>query len=150
VASGAVAGLVAITPASGFVGVLGALGIGFGAGVLCYGAVWLRTKTSLDDALEVFAIHGVGGIWGALATGLFAVGVIGGTKGAFEGNWDQMVTQIVAVAATIVYSFVVTVVILKVLDLIPGLGLRVEEGEEDQGLDVSAHGERAFVGDGAN
>jgi Amt family ammonium transporter len=150
VASGAVAGLVAITPASGFVGVMGALGIGFGAGVLCYGAVWLRTKTNLDDALEVFAIHGVGGIWGALATGLFAVKVIGGTAGAFEGNWEQMGTQIVAVAATIGYSFIVTVVILKVLDLVPGLGLRAEETEEDQGLDVSYHGERAFVGDGAN
>ncbi len=150
VASGAVAGLVAITPASGFVGVLGALGIGFGAGALCYGAVWLRTKTKLDDALEVFAVHGVGGIWGALATGLFAVELIGGTAGAFEGNWDQMVTQIVAIAATIVYSFVVTVVILKVLDLIPGLGLRADDAEEDQGLDVSYHGERAFVADGAN
>ena len=150
VASGAVAGLVAITPASGFVGVMGALGIGFGAGALCYGAVWLRSKTQLDDALEVFAIHGVGGIWGALATGIFAAAAIGGTKGAIEGNGGQMLTQLVAVAATIGYSFVVTVLILKVLDLVPGLGLRVEEDEEDQGLDLSAHGERAFVRDGAD
>ena len=150
VASGAVAGLVAITPASGYVGVMGALGIGFGAGVFCYVAVWLRTKTRLDDALEVFAVHGVGGIWGAMATGVFAVAVIGGTEGAIEGNGGQLLTQLIAVASTLGYSFVVTVVILKVLDLVPGLGLRVEEGEEDDGLDLSAHGERAFVGDGAN
>ena len=150
VASGAVAGLVAITPASGYVGVMGALGIGFGAGALCYGAVWLRSKTELDDALEVFAVHGVGGIWGALATGIFAAAAIGGTKGAIEGNVSQMVTQLVAVAATIGYSFVVTVLILKVLDLVPGLGLRVDEGEEDHGLDLSSHGERAFVRDGAD
>lgn len=150
VASGAVAGLVAITPASGYVGVMGALGIGFGAGALCYGAVWLRTKTNIDDALEVFAVHGVGGIWGALATGIFAVEVIGGTAGLIEGNGGQMLTQLVAVLATGGYSFVVTVIILKVLDLVPGLGLRIEETEEDQGMDLSAHGERAFVGDGAN
>ena len=150
VASGAVAGLVAITPASGYVGVMGALGIGFGAGIFCYVAVWLRTKTRLDDALEVFAVHGVGGIWGAMATGVFAVAVIGGTEGAIEGNGGQLLTQLIAVASTLGYSFVVTVVILKVLDLVPGLGLRVEEGEEDDGLDLSAHGERAFVGDGAN
>ena len=150
VASGAVAGLVAITPASGYVGVLGALAIGFGAGVLCYGAVWLRTKTKIDDALEVFAVHGVGGIWGAMATGIFAVAAIGGTAGAIEGNGGQIFTQFVAVVATGGYSFIVTVIILKVLDLIPGMGLRVEESEEDQGLDLSEHGERAFVGDGAN
>ena len=150
VASGAVAGLVAITPASGYVGVMGALGIGFGAGALCYGAVWLRSKTELDDALEVFAVHGVGGICGSLATGIFAAAAIGGTKGAIEGNVSQMVTQLVAVAATIGYSFVVTVIILKVLDLVTGLGLRVDEGEEDHGLDLSSHGERAFVRDGAD
>jgi Amt family ammonium transporter len=150
VASGAVAGLVAITPASGYVGVMGALAIGFGAGGLCYGAVYLRTKTGLDDALEVFAVHGIGGIWGAMATGIFAVAAIGGTAGWIEGNGGQMLTQAIAVIATGAYSFVVTVIILKALDFIPGLGLRVEENEEDQGLDLSQHGERAFVGDGAN
>jgi Amt family ammonium transporter len=150
VATGAVAGLVAITPAAGFVGVLGALAIGFGAGALGYGAVLLRGKTKLDDALDVFAVHGVGGIWGALATGIFAVEAIGGTAGLIEGNGGQMVTQIMAVAATGGYSFVATLVILKVLDVIPGLGLRVAEAQEDQGLDVSLHGERAFVGDGAD
>ena len=150
VASGAVAGLVAITPASGFVGVYGALAIGAGAGVLCYLAVYLRTKIEIDDALEVFAVHGVGGIWGAIATGIFAVAAIGGTAGAIDGNAGQLVTQVLAVVATMAYSFVVTLVILKVLDLIPGLGLRVSPEAEDVGLDISAHGERAFVSDGAD
>ncbi len=150
VASGAVAGLVAITPASGYVGVYGALAIGAGAGLLCYIAVYLRTKVQVDDALEVFAVHGVGGIWGAIATGIFAVAAIGGTAGLIDGNAGQMVTQVVAVIATMVYSFVVTLVILKVLDLIPGLGIRVSDEDEDIGLDLSAHGERAFVSDGAD
>ncbi len=150
VASGAVAGLVAITPASGYVGVLGALAIGAGAGLLCYIAVYLRTKIQVDDALEVFAVHGIGGIWGAIATGIFAVAAIGGTAGLIEGNAGQMVTQVVAVVATIVYSFVATLIILKVLDLIPGLGIRVPDDDEDVGLDLSAHGERAFVSDGAD
>ena len=150
VASGAVAGLVAITPASGFVGVYGALAIGAGAGVLCYIAVYLRTRIQIDDALEVFAVHGVGGIWGAIATGIFAVAAIGGTAGAIEGNPGQLVTQVLAVVATMAYSFIVTFVILKALDLIPGLGLRVTPEAEDVGLDISAHGERAFVSDGAD
>ena len=150
VASGAVAGLVAITPASGFVGVYGALAIGAGAGVLCYIAVYLRTRIQIDDALEVFAVHGVGGIWGAIATGIFAAAAIGGTAGAIEGNAGQLVTQVLAVVATMAYSFALTLVILKVLDLIPGLGLRVSPAAEDAGLDIAAHGERAFVSDGAD
>ncbi len=150
VASGAVGGLVAITPASGFVGVTGALAIGFGSGVLCYLAVQIRAKTSLDDALEVFAIHGIGGIWGALATGIFAVAAIGGTAGLIEGNAEQMVTQVIAVAATGGYCLIASLIILKILDVIPGLGLRVSEQHEAAGLDMSAHGEDAFVSDGAN
>ena len=150
VASGAVAGLVAITPASGFVGVYGALAIGAGAGLLCYIAVYLRTKVAVDDALEVFAVHGVGGIWGAFATGIFAAAAIGGTAGLIDGNAGQLVTQVIAIVATMAYSFVVTLVILKVLDLIPGLGIRVSNDDEDIGLDLSAHGERAFVSDGAD
>ena len=150
VASGAVAGLVAITPASGYVGVYGALAIGAGAGVLCYIAVYLRTRTQIDDALEVFAVHGVGGIWGAIATGIFAAAAIGGTAGAIDGNVGQLGTQVLAVVATMVYSFVATLVILKVLDLIPGLGLRVSPAAEDAGLDIATHGERAFVSDGAD
>ncbi|MCH8974824.1 MAG: ammonium transporter [Chloroflexi bacterium] len=150
VATGAVAGLVAITPASGYVGVMGALAIGFGAGVFCYVALLLMARTKLDDALAVFAVHGIGGIWGALATGIFAVAAIGGTKGLIEGNAGQMLTQLIAVVATMGYSFVATLIILKVLDVIPGLGLRTAERDEDLGLDLAAHGERAFVSDGAD
>ena len=150
VATGAVGGLVAITPAAGFVGVAGALAIGVGAGVLCYIAVQLRPKVGLDDALDVFAVHGIGGIWGALATGIFAVAAIGGTKGLIEGNAEQMVTQIVAIGSTLAYSGIATLIILKVLDVIPGLGLRVSAADEDAGLDISMHGERAFVSDGAD
>ena len=150
VATGAVAGLVAITPAAGFVGVMGALGIGFGAGLICYFAVVLRNKTMLDDALDVFAVHGVGGIWGAIATGIFAIAAVGGTDGLLNGNAEQMGTQVIAVGATLVYSLVVSLVILKVLDVIPGLGLRISEREEDEGLDLVAHGERAYIRDGAD
>lgn len=150
VATGAVAGLVAITPAAGFVGVSGALAIGVGAGVLCYGSLILLKKTNIDDALDVFAVHGIGGIWGALATGVFAAAAIGGASGAIEGNGGQIVTQLVAVVATLVYSFVVTFIILKALDLIPGLGIRTPENDEGQGLDLSSHGERATVSDGAD
>ena len=150
VATGAVAGLVAITPAAGFVGVMGALAIGFGAGILTYGAVLLRPKTGIDDSLEVFGVHGIGDIWGAIATGIFAVGAIGGTEGWIEGNASIMGTQLLGVVSTLGYSLIGTAIILKVLDLIPGLGLRVPERDEDQGLDVTAHGERAFVHDGAD
>jgi Amt family ammonium transporter len=150
VATGAVAGLVAITPAAGYVGVMGALGIGFGAGVLCYGAVLLRPKLGLDDALDVFAVHGVGGTWGAIATGIFAAEMIGGGSGLIEGDLEQFGIQFIAVGATIAYSLVVTLILLKILDVIPGLGLRASETQEDQGLDVTLHGERAFVSDGAD
>ena len=147
-ASGAVAGLVAITPASGYVNPLGALVIGAGAGAICYGAVSLRSKFSLDDALEVFPVHGIGGIWGALMTGVFAIEAIGGTKGLLEGNGAIMLEQIIAVIATLVYGFVVSAVILKVLDLT--MGLRVSETDEDIGVDLTAHGERGYVADGAD
>ncbi len=152
VATGAVAGLVAITPAAGAVGVMGALGIGLGAGLLCYGAVLLRPRLKLDDSLDVFAVHGVGGIWGALATGIFTVGAyVGADKGGLiEGNVAQLGTQAIGVIATLAYSLVASLIILKVLDVIPGLGLRVSEREEDQGLDIAAHGERAVVHDGAD
>ena len=150
VATGAVGGLVAITPAAGAVGVMGALAIGFGAGVLCYLAVLIRPKLGLDDALDVFAVHGIGGIWGALATGIFTVSAFTGAKGLVEGNIEQLGIQAIGVGATIAYSLIVSLVILFVLDKIPGLGLRVSETEEDQGLDVVAHGERAYVSDGAD
>ena len=150
VATGAVAGLVAITPASGFVNVLGAVVIGLGAGLICFFAVELIHKTSLDDALDVFAVHGVGGIWGAIATGIFAIESIGGTAGLIEGNPGVMGPQIIAIVVTIAYSLIVTLIILKVLDIIPGLGLRATEQEENEGLDISSHGERSYIQDGAD
>ena len=151
VATGAVAGLVAITPAAGAVGVLGSLAIGFGAGLLCFFAVELIHKTGLDDALDVFAVHGIGGIWGAIATGIFTVSVItGGTEGLIEGNPGQVGIQAVGVVATLVYSFVVSFIILFILDKIPGLGLRSDESDEDLGLDLASHGEQATVRDGAD
>ena len=150
VATGAVAGLVAITPASGYVGVMGALAIGFAAGSICLFAVDIIKNRGLDDALDVFAVHGIGGIIGALLTGVFAVEAIGGTAGVIEGNAEVMTVQAIGVVATLVYSLVVTLAILFVLDKIPGLGLRVSETEEDNGLDISAHGERAFIRDGAD
>ena len=145
-ATGAVAGLVAITPASGFVGPMGSIAIGLGAGVLTFYAVRIRHKFGFDDALEVMAVHGIGGIWGALATGIFIVGGIG----LIDGDAKVLGYNAVAVLSTIAYSFVVTFVILKILDVIPGLGLRADDAAEDAGLDVSLHGERAYVGDGAD
>ena len=150
VATGAVAGLVAITPASGFVGVMGALAIGASAGAICLFAVDIIKGMGLDDALDVFAVHGLGGIIGALLTGVFAVEAIGGTAGVIEGNAGVMGPQIIGILATLGYSLVVTMAILFVLDKIPGLGLRASEAAEDQGMDISAHGERAFVRDGAD
>ena len=130
---------------------MGALAIGFGAGVLCYLAVLIRPKLGLDDALDVFAVHGIGGIWGALATGIFTVSAFtGGVEGLVEGNIEQLGIQAVGVGATIAYSFIVSLIILFALDKIPGLGLRISEREEDEGLDLVSHGERAYVRDGAD
>ncbi len=145
-AAGAVAGLVAITPASGFVQPMEAIAIGVGAGIFCYLAVRLRARTSVDDSLDVVGVHGVGGTWGALATGLFAaaaVSGIAGLDGMSHGRPEQVVDQLVAIGAVWGYSFVVTAIILKVLDVT--MGLRVKENEEVMGLDVSQHGERAYV-----
>ncbi|MFC1974058.1 ammonium transporter, partial [Chloroflexota bacterium] len=142
VASGAVAGLVAITPASGFVTPMAAIIIGLGAGVFCYLAVRLRARLKMDDSLDVWGVHGVGGTWGAIATGLFATAAIGGVDGLFYGNPGQLLNQLVAVAVTLAYSFVVTFVLLKVIDKF--VGLNVAEDEEEMGLDIAQHGERAF------
>jgi len=142
-ASGAVAGLVAITPASGFVGPLSAIVIGAVAGAGCYLAVVAKNKFGYDDSLDVFAVHGIGGTIGALCTGLFATAAIGGTDGLFFGNPGQFVTQLISVAAAWVYSFGVTFIILKVLDAI--MGLRVSVEDEVQGLDLSLHGERGYT-----
>jgi len=143
-ASGAVAGLVAITPASGFVGPVSAVILGAIAGVLCYLAVLAKSSFGYDDALDVVGIHGVGGTWGAIATGLFACAAIGGEgkDGLFFGNPAQLGIQVAAVLATIVYSFVVTLIILYVVKAI--MGLRVTDEEEVAGVDTSAHGETAY------
>jgi ammonium transporter, Amt family len=142
-ACGAVAGLVAITPASGFVTAGGALVIGLGVGVLCYGATLLRERVKVDDALDVFAVHGVGGTFGALATGVLATTAINSLgRGLIDGNPGQLAVQFAAVGATIAYAVVATFVIVKVVDLV--LGIRVPQREEEVGLDLAVHGEVAY------
>jgi len=145
VGAGAVAGLVAITPASGFVDVAPAIVIGAGAGAFCYLAVQMRHRLHLDDTLDVVGVHGVGGAWGALATGIFATVAVNaaGANGLIHGNPGQLGAQAAAVGVTLGYSLVGTLVILRVLDLV--LGLRVSEEEEKIGLDMSQHGERAYA-----
>ncbi|MDQ3492244.1 MAG: ammonium transporter [Chloroflexota bacterium] len=141
-ACGAVAGLVAITPASGFVTAGGALAIGLMAGGACYSATLLREWLKIDDALDVFAVHGVGGTLGAVATGIFAVGAIGGVSGAIEGNVGQVGIQLVAVAATYLFVGVATFLIVKIVDAL--LGIRISVSDEEVGLDLSTHGEAAY------
>jgi len=133
IASGAVAGLVAITPASGYVGVLGSLVIGVAAGVVCFwAATWLKTKLGYDDSLDCFGVHGIGGIIGALLTGVFAVKDIGGADGS-------VILQAKGVLTTLVYSGVLSYVLLKIIDMV--IGIRVSEEEEREGLDITLHGE---------
>ena len=144
-AAGAVAGLVAITPAAGFVDAQAAILIGLGAGAVCFFAVDLLKKVvKVDDALDVFAVHGVGGIWGALATGLFAKASVNsaGFDGLFAGNPEQLLKQAVAVGVVVVYAGAVSWIILKAIDLV--IGLRVPEQEEVLGLDTTTHGELAY------
>jgi len=144
-ASGAVAGLVAITPASGFVGPLAALAIGVGAGAVCYFGVNIKNFFGYDDSLDAVGVHGVGGTFGALATGLFASKAINaaGADGVFFGNPSLFYIQLLSVAVAIVYAFSITWVILKVLDRT--MGLRVQQEEEVQGLDLSQHGESGYI-----
>ena len=148
-AAGAVAGLVAITPASGFVQPMEAIVIGGVAGALCYLAIRLRARSGLDDSLDVVGVHGVGGMWGGIATGIFATAAIArcghGIDGLVEGEASQMVDQLVAIGVVALYSFVVTAIILKVLDLT--IGIRLTEGDEELGMDVTQHGERGYVFD---
>jgi len=143
-ASGAVAGLVAITPASGFVGPLSSIIIGAVAGVLCSSACSLKTKLGYDDSLDVVGVHGVGGTWGALATGLFASKAINaaGNDGLFFGNPHQFWVQVIAVLATWVFAFVGTLIILSILKAI--MGLRISEEEEHMGLDLTQHDEKSY------
>jgi len=147
-ASGAVAGLVAITPASGFVGPVPSILIGIGAGVFCFAACNLKARFGYDDSLDVVGVHGIGGTWGALATGLFASKAINdaGANGLFYGNPSQLGVQAVAVVATWIFAFVGSVVLLKVVDAL--VGLRVTEEEEFLGLDVSQHSETAYSFEG--
>jgi Amt family ammonium transporter len=141
-AAGAVAGLVAITPAAGYVTAGGALIIGLGVGALCYGATLLRERLRIDDALDVFAVHGVGGAFGAIATGVLAVAAIGGVSGAIQGNIGQIGIQLAAVGAVAAFAATGTFVIVKAVEFV--LGLRVEPQAEEVGLDIALHGEAAY------
>ena len=151
-ASGAVAGLVAITPAAGNVGLMGAIIIGFIAGFAClWGVHSLKRLLGADDTLDVFGVHGVGGIVGALLTGVFNNQALGGpglvsdwvtATVSSNGIWAQLVIQAKAVGLTVVWSAVVAAVAFKVVDLV--IGLRVSEEEEREGLDISSHGETAY------
>ncbi|MDI6800775.1 MAG: ammonium transporter [Thermodesulfovibrionales bacterium] len=144
-ATGSIAGLATITPASGFVGPMSALLIGLAAGSICYISLNMKTRLGYDDSLDAFGVHGIGGILGSLALGIFAQKAINpsGADGWFFGNFKLFSTQLIGVIITVVYSFVVTVVILKVLDKI--VGLRVDEESEVEGLDISQHGESGYT-----
>jgi Amt family ammonium transporter len=140
ICTGAVAGLVAITPASGFVGPLGSLAIGAAAGIVCYwGCTGLKHMLGYDDALDAFGVHAVGGIVGALLTGVFAIEQYGGTAGVLEGNPAQFINQCIGVAIVFVYDAVVSLIILVVINLV--IGLRVSPEIEREGLDIALHGE---------
>ena len=141
VVSGAVAGLVAITPAAGFVGPLAAIVIGAVAGFFCYGMMLLRIQKGLDESLDAWSIHGMGGLWGAIATGIFASAAVNSYTGLIYGNVTQFTTQIVAAGVSVGYAFGVSYVLARVVDAT--IGLRVTENEEYVGLDISQHGERA-------
>jgi Amt family ammonium transporter len=140
ICSGAVAGLVAITPASGFVGPVGSMAIGVAAGVFCYwGVSGLKRMLGADDALDCFGVHGVGGIVGALLTGVFAISEYGGTSGLIEGNAAQMMSQVKGIVIVIAYDAIVSLILLKIIDAI--IGLRVSDEVEREGLDLALHGE---------
>ena len=142
-ACGAVAGLVAITPAAGFVTAGGAILIGLTAGGLCYSATLLRERVKVDDALDVFAVHGVGGVFGAIATGVLATSAVQASySGLIDGNPGQVLTQLIAVGATIAYAVVATFVIVKLVDVI--LGIRISARDEELGIDLAIHGEVAY------
>jgi len=139
--SGAVAGLVAITPGAGYVTPMAAIVIGAVAGVLCYGMMLFRIKRGLDESLDAWSIHGMGGLWGALATGIFAMAAVNGASGLIEGNINQFVANAVGAFSALIYAFVVTYILAVIVD--KTIGLRVTEEEEYVGLDISQHGERA-------
>ncbi|GBE00621.1 ammonium transporter NrgA [bacterium BMS3Abin08] len=143
-ATGAIAGLATITPAAGFVSPMSALVIGIAAGLFCYTALNVKGKLGYDDSLDAFGVHGVGGALGTLSAGLFASLAInsGGANGLFYGNARQFLVQAGGVAFVAIYSFIVSIVLFKVVDVM--VGLRIEEDEEVQGLDVTQHGEEGY------
>ncbi len=141
-ASGAVAGLVAITPAAGFVGAMPAIIIGAGAGIICYGAIELLLKLKVDDALAVWGVHGMGGTWGALAAGIF-VGIGFGSLAEGVSRGEQILVQLVGIVVTWAWAFIMTGIILLALKYT--IGLRVSPAEEEAGLDLSEHGEGAYT-----
>jgi len=146
VCTGAVAGLAAVTPAAGFISPISSILIGVGAGIACFIMISIvKTKLGYDDTLDAFGAHGVGGIWGVLAAGLFASTTINpaGANGLFFGNPKQFMVQLIAIFATVAYSFIVTFIIFKVIDKI--IGVRVSEKEEAKGLDLSQHHEQAYT-----
>jgi Amt family ammonium transporter len=140
--SGALAGLVAITPGAGFVEILPAAFIGFVGGIVCYGGVLLKNRLGYDDALDVVGIHGVGGTWGALATGLFASAAVNGVDGLFYGNPRQLYVQFVSVVGTWVFVYIAARVLLFAVNAV--VGLRAKPESERIGLDISEHNERAY------
>ena len=143
-ATGAVAGLATITPASGFVGAMPAVIIGLGAGALCYAAVWIKNRVRLDDSLDVWAIHGIGGMWGMLALGLFiGVGLLSIGELTDLSRGAQIVRQLMAIGVTFGWAFIGTLVILFAMKFT--IGLRVDEQQEEEGLDLSQHGEEAYA-----
>ncbi|MDP2277103.1 MAG: ammonium transporter [Nitrospirota bacterium] len=143
--TGSIAGLATITPASGFVGPMSALCIGLAAGAVCYAALNMKNRFGYDDSLDAFGVHGIGGILGTLATGLLAQKILNpaGADGLLFGSSGMLISQIIAVSVTAIYSFVITVVILKVIDWT--IGLRVDEEAEVEGLDISQHGESGYT-----
>ena len=146
VVTGAVAGLVAITPAAGFIQPIMAIPIGAGVSLLCYHMMLLRPKTGIDESLDVFAVHGMGGIWGALATGIFCSAAVGGSSknGLIYGNPKQLLLQLIGVVSVSAFAFVMTWILGKAVNAV--IGLRVSPAEESVGLDISQHGERAYGG----
>jgi Amt family ammonium transporter len=143
IVSGAIAGLAAVTPAAGFIDVRGAIIIGLVAGVICYKAMDFRIKAGLDESLDAWAIHGIGGLWGTLAVALLANKAINGYAGLFYGSMELVIPQITAATTTVAYAFVVTYLLAKLIDAT--VGLRVSEEEEYVGLDISQHGEVAYA-----
>lgn len=141
--SGGIAGLVAITPAAGYVDNTAAIIIGAIAGVLCYTALLFRVRRGLDESCDAWAVHGMGGLWGAIATGIFATAAVNNYTGLLYGNVHQFIVQIMAAGSALIYAFVMTYILARIVDSV--MGLRVTEDEEYVGLDIAQHGEKAYA-----